>query len=543
MADDILLTDVTQADFDTAEAVLVNLVRSAYPTLDLRKGTVIRDILIRPAASIYGLNTKRLEDLQNKMSLITLESDPTATPSDVDAIMANFTVTRNPGSKSSGIVLMHVDGNRVYTISSNFQLSTLNGLTYTTTQLYTARVTPEAGELTLYPAADAQSYYFLLPVTATAVGAQYNISQATTLNPLSTLFGFVSAEAYTTFAEGVNEETIDQIVARLPAAVSYKALESPTSINAKLQTQFDGTDVQIQALGIQGYGDSAQLRDKHNPMGFAVGSRVDVYARTFAAPQLVTLIKTGTLVAPNTYQFQIERTEAPGYYAIRSISEIDAILSPVASGLPVAGSYAYLEVREPDGVMNTFHDIDLNNGMIEVANSCYQKATVTVTGVPQQTLNHQFKIELYIAPGLTDIQDFVDTRAVRNIEADYIVRCPFICLVNMAVTAYHNSKVVLDVSKVQQDLFNYINSRSFVPRLTRSELACVMFTDGVTRVDMSSSGMALQGTVRDASGVVHTLQGDSLELNQIVDPYTMLTENTTVFAVELGSIHIEVVGE
>lgn len=543
MAEDILLTDVSQADFNTAEAVLVNLVRSAYPTLDLRKGTVIRDILIRPAASIYGLNTKRLEDLQQKMSLITLESDPTATPSDVDAIMANFTVTRNPGSKSSGLVLVRVDGNRVYTVSANFSLATLSGLTYSTTQLYTVRLNPEAGELTLYPSDDAQSYYFLLPVTATAIGAQYNIAQATTLEPLSTLFGFVSAEAYTTFSEGVNEETIDQIVTRLPAAVSYKALESPTSISARLQTQFDGTDVQIQMLSVQGYGDAAQLRDKHNPMGFAVGSRVDVYARTFAAPYIRTITKTGTLIAPNTYQFQISRTEAPGYYAIRSISEVDAILSVVSSSLPVAGSYAFVDVREPDGVTDTFHDIDTANGMIEVANSCYQKSTVTVTGVTQTLPNHQFKVELYMAPGLADIQAFVDNVAVRNIEADYIVRCPFICLVNMSVTAYHSDKVALDIDKMRQDLFNYINSRSFVPRLTRSELACVMFTSGASRVDMSPSGMILEGTVRDAAGVIHTIQGDSLELNLVNNPATMLTADTVVFATELGNIHIESVGE
>lgn len=543
MADEILLNNVTQADFDTAEAVIVSLVRAAYPALDLRKGTVIRDVLIRPAASIYALNTDRLADLQQKMSLATLQTDPTATPSDVDAILANFNVTRNKGDKATGSIIVHVDGNRVYNIPSNLLWLTLDGLTYQTVQTYTVRLAPEAGDLTLYPATDAQSYYFILPVTAAATGAQYNVPQGTTMDPASVVFGFVSAEAYSNFSAGVDEETIAQVMTRLPAAVSYKALESSTAIDAKLREEFDSSNVLIQATSVQGYGDLAQLRDKHNPMGFAVGSRVDVYTRTFASPTILTLTKTGTLIAPNTYQFEISRTEAPGYYVLRSISELDSSLTVSASGLPVAGSYAYLDVREADGLTDTFHDIDPANGMIESANSCYQKATITVTGVPESSAQHQFKVEVYVAPGLADIQNFVDTRAVRNVEADYIVRCPFICLVNLEVVAYHSHNVTLDVDKMRQDIFNYINSRSFVSRLTRSELACIMFTNGVSRVDMSPTGMMLQGILRDASGTIHTLQGDSLDLSHVTNGAHMLTQDTVVFAIELASIHITTIGE
>lgn len=543
MADDILLNSVTQADFDTAEAVVISLVRAAYPTLDLRKGTVIRDVLIRPSSSIYALNTDRLADLQKKMSLATLQTDPTAVPSDVDAILANFNVTRSKGDKATGALIIRVDGNRVYNLPSNFLWSTLDGLAYQTLQPYTVRLVPEVGELTLYPTSDAQSYYFILPVTAVTSGANYNVPQGTTMDPASILFGFVSAEAYTNFSSGVDEETIAQVMARLPAAVSYKALESATSIDAKLRNEFDGSSTLIQATSVQGYGDLAQLRDKHNPMGFAVGSRVDVYTRTFASPTILTLTKTGTLIAPNTYQFQITPSEAPGYYVLRSISELDATLNVTASGLPVAGSYAYLDVREADGLTGTFHDIDPDNGMIEAANSCYQKATITVTGVPTSFATHQFKVEIYVAPGLSDIQNFFDTRAVRNVEGDYIARCPFICLVNLEVVAYHNQSVSLDIDKMRQDIFNYINGRSFVPRLTRSELACIMFTNGVSRVDMSPTGMILQGILRDASGTIHVLQGDSLDLSRVSNGPHMLTQDTVVFAVELASIHITTIGE
>ena len=353
----------------------------------------------------------------------------------------------------------------------------------------------------------------------------------------------MSSEAYTNFSAGVDEETIDAVIARLPSAVSYKALESRTSIDAKLQARFTGSSVQIQATSVQGYGDLAQIRDKHNPMGFSVGSRVDVYARTFTAPSILILQKTAKLIAPNTYQFSLDRIDAPGFYAIRSITEIDVTLSASVSGLPAIGSYAFTEVRSAEGIQDTFHDIDPNNSMIEAAYTVYQQSTVTITGIPASDATHTFKVELFVAPGLTDIQNFFDTDTVRNIEADYIARCPLICLVTMDVKAYHSARTPIDVSQMQQDIVNYINSRSFVPRLTRSELACILHADGATRTDLGASGMMLQGTVRDASGLVHNLSGDSLEIDQIAIPTSLLTHSTVVFAADTSSIFIEDVAE
>ena len=55
--------------------------------------------------------------------------------------------------------------------------------------------------------------------------------------------------------------------------------------------------------------------------------------------------------------------------------------------------------------------------------------------------------------------------------------------------------------------------------------------------------MALQGTIRDASGTFHTLQGDSLDLETVVAAQSLLAYETAVFAAELESIHIEAVAE
>lgn len=532
------LSDVTQEQYDSAEATLIALIRAAYPTLDLRRGTVLRDMLVRPAAAVFAYNSDNLQELQTRMSLINLENSTTPVdPSWVDAILANFMVTRNTGSQASGPLKIVVDGARDYNLASGMQFETVDGMLFATTASYTVRLNANtaAGEIPLQ-ALENGAYYFVVNVTAQAVGTQYSVAAGTAMTPTVALYGFVSAEAYSDFSGGANAETIQEAINRLPAAISYRALESRTSIEAKLRTDFTN----IQAISVQGYGDAAQLRDKHNPMGFAVGSRVDLYIRSFLAPSTVVLTKTGTLIGPNTFQFTINRSEAPGFYLIKSISEVDAAVSPgsISGSVPVLGSYAFTEVREADGITGTFHDIDPANGMIETAYSVYQKSTVIVTGVPVVATTHDFKVEVYVEPQLTALQSYVDNTNLRNLEGDYIVRCPLMCMTELSAKIYYSAKNPIDIDKMKQDVYNYINSRHFVGKLTRSELACILRDDGATWVDLSTEGTILRGRIRDAAGTIIALSGDTLDVGTVEDATKLLTTDTVVFATELANINI-----
>jgi len=534
------LNDVTQAQFDAAEAVVISLVRAAYPSLDLRRGTVLRDMLIRPNAAIYANNADMLAELQTRMSLVNLAASPTPVPAEwANAILANFGVTLNAGTAATGLAKVVVNGARTYNLSIGFQLTTLSGLLYATTQNYTVKVEADTstGEIELVPVGDG-NYYFILPVTAIATGSQYVITQGTALDDVTTLYSFVAAEAYIDFSGGTSAETLDEALVRLPAAVSYRALESRTSIYTKLHNAFPV----IQALGIQGYGDPAQLRDKHNPMGFAVGSRVDIYARTFTMPATVVLTKTATQIGANTFQFTIGRTEAPGYYIIKSITETDSSVSPGSSAVPI-GSYTFTEVREADGLQNTFHDIDPANGMIETAYSIYQKSTVIVTGVPVVATTHSFKVTVYVAPSLTEVQNYVDNADIRNLEGDYVMRCPLMCLVELTAPVHYKAKTPIDVEKMRTDVYNYINARNFVGRLTRSELASILRDDGAAWVDLAPNGMILNGTIRDAAGAILHLTGDALDIETVYDPQKLVTADTVVFATELSNINIVAIPE
>ena len=387
--------------------------------------------------------------------------------------------------------------------------------------------------------------FFIVQVTANTVGVEYNIAQGVSFTVGSSLYGFVSAESFTNFTGGTAAETVGAVITRLSAAISYRALDSRTSITAKLQTYMSGMGYPLYGLDVQGYGDLAQLRDKHNPMGFGVGSRVDIYPKTALGTAIDTLQKTGSRIGPNIYQLTLNRAECYGLYAIRSVSELNASLTgdQSSASIVVLGSYAFTDSRLADGLADTSHDIDPVNAVIESAGTCFQKSIVTITGVPFVDATHEFKIELYVAPHIKELQDYVDGYLTCNVEADYLIRAPFLCLVGSKIRAYYSLTNPVDIPALQQLLVSYINGCTFGAVLTRSELVALMMGSGITRVDLSSTGMLLNGNIRDASGQVHTIRGDMLDIKTIEDQYVILTRDTALFATELSRITIEAVGE
>ena len=544
------LTNVSQDQYDQAENTVINLLRSAYPALDLRRGTVLRELILRPAASFYALEDQRYTALQQVSSLQLIAANPTvATSEDVNRILANFHMTQRVGSQAYGTVYIQLAYDRTYVIPADFALYTLSGLTYGVTQAYTVLATPDKTNpthLQLFTKSDG-TFYTILPVVAQATGGDYNIPAGTTLNASVAFSGFVMAEAYTSFVYGADAETLAQLTARMPAAIAHRSLESRISIDSILMDPDQGNFGQVlYNTSVLGYGDPGQLRDKHNIQGVAVGARVDIFVRTFAQPYVLTITKSATKIAAHTYQLTIEATDAPGYYALRSVADNETISSPTLTfgELPIVGTYDVIEVRGYTNTSATFHDISTANAVIETCGTVYQRSVITVNGVLDDTAATKlFRLELYVAPYLSDIQTYVDRRDVRNLKADHLVRTPFICLVGVRALVTPQPGVTLDIPTMQAAIVDYINTRSFVNELTESEILGILYRYGIQKVDTSDdplTGLQLKGMLRDAGGTLHMLTGHTLDLRSIADASVCLLPTTCVFGANAADITITV---
>lgn len=535
MADTVQLTDITQDQYDSAESLVINYIQSAYPKLDMRAGTVIREALVRPDATLNALNIARVENVRSVMSLSIMASTETGTPDQINAELSNFGMTLNAGTPATGTVQVFVNAPNTYTVPAGTIFTTPNGLDFTVSLTTIATLAPVAGlgEVQLY-AGQAGSYYFLVPVTASASGSAYNITSGTALAPAATIYGFTTANAYSSFSGGTDSETLANAISRIPAAISQRGLTNSTAITAQLQSMFSGSSYPITALSVQGYGDAAQLRDKHNPFGVAVGGRVDVYTRTFTYPVIQSLTYTGTRIATGTYTFDIPAAASPGFYAIASITDPDSI---------ALASYAFTETRAYDASLATFHDISVDNGTVESAYSIFQKTTVTVTGVPETSTTHTFKVDLYSSPGLSDIQAYVDSAPVRNVGADFVIRCPLMCLVSCSGSIYYPKSAPVSMGTLALNIANHINNLSFGGKLTRSELVGIILSSGASRVDLTSNGLSLTGSLRDAAGNWYTLSGDTIDITRIANPSLLMTPATCVFVTDTSRIVLNGIAE
>jgi len=551
-----MTTTLSQVDsqvFAQAERMVIDMLRAEYPSMDLRAGTVLRELVVRPDSAFYALEDGRYRKLEAVRSLAAIAENPDgATDADIDHILSNFRLTRQSGSRARGSARVHVARDQAYAIPRSFELVAGDGLVFRPDGDYLFTSAPREGstQRPLFAEPAGGGWYFVLPVVAAEVGVDYMLAPGTALRAEPAFDGFIAAEAFSPFAGGTERETVARLMQRLPAAISHRSLESRASIESALRSPENGGfgDV-LEAVSVQGYGDAAQLRDKHNPTGVATGGKVDIYARTFVAPALVMLEKQGALIAPNTYRIVIDAGDAPGFYDVFAVADPESVINPeFAFGeIRVLGSYAVTDTREAQGISNTFHAIEPEQSMVETAYTVFQRATLVVHAVGGEQLDvRPFKVMLYGAPRLDEIQKYVDDPRVRNLKADYLVRCPLICLVRV------NARVVVrpgarpNPVEMHSDLLAYINSRSFVSKLTASELFGVLHRHDILRVEPgpgSGHNGLLSGVVRDGLGRRHQLTGPVLDLGAAADARALMTPQTCVFAANPFDVFLNVVQE
>lgn len=547
---DINLNDITDEQLLTEAQLLINSLRVKYPKLDLRRGTVLRDLLIDSDA-IVGAWFKAQADEQRAVSSLQtlLERETAGEPidsSDVNAILSNFNMRSISGTKARGYVRVVVNrGDVSHSILEGVQFKTSDDIYFRVTTDTTASSNPSSQSEVTQHSTGTDNFWYLVPVEAVEVGASGNLEQGIALEPDTALADFVSASAYTTFSGGSDLESLNLTVQRIPASLSARGLTTQTATEAQLRDRFDTGEHPIKAVSVCGYGNPAQLRDKHNLFGVAVGGRSDIYVRNFTElPTSHDLLEFGEIVKLDTdsngveqgtatFRIFIPSTLVPGAIAVYSVSEPNTL---------ALSSYLYTVSYSGD-TKDVWHDLDIKKDYRELANTIWRDTTITVEGVPiteQDKTNggKLFRVVMTMLPNATDLQNFVDDGLVRNVGADCIIRGPMI--VNMSVNAIvrYNFSTGFNVDAAIQELCKYVNSTGFVGRITRSELSALLIRLGAVSVDLFDEHDMLYGYVYDAMGVQHTLSGDALDIDIIEDPKVMLTKDTTIFVLEPKNVQI-----
>ena len=549
MFTDLTLATITQTEVDEATAILIGVINSSeqYKNLDLNPGTVLHDLLLRPSAEILAMAIKQLQRLESTKSLqAMLASGATISADSVNDVLSNFGVTLYGGSKASGRIMIKVNKDKEYAISTNAEFTDSSGRRFLATGVVIANRNPGPDEVMLYPMIDG-NFYFLVPVIAASFGTDYLLTQGTRVNMTAPMYNYISSEAYDNFTGADPAATVQDAINKLPYAISTRTLDSAASIQAILTDPNFGNFTTIQDMSTIGAGDPGQLRDKHNAFGVSLFGRVDIYPRTFITPQIAVLNKTGKRVSPGVYEFEISQSDAPAFYAIRSITDAESVIAPMFdfNTIVAVGSYRFVDVRSASGIENTFHDISPSNSVIETAYTVYQKAHVTVYDVfTAPSEDHPFKVELYYAPSIADIQAYVDKADVKSVKADILVRSPLMCVTGLRMKVEANSTSQVTAAELRDKLVAYVNKRNFVNKLTQSELVGVAYTSDIRTIDLSNDpivGFRLDGQIRAADGTIKGLYGPNLYIDNVADQSKLVTPRTCVFCLDPNYVFINLI--
>ena len=482
---------------ETIEVTLARFqafIGETYPNVDISPGSVLGELLLKTSTQVNNeLTNNAVESLSTAKTVSDILNSATETYSDiVSSIASNYNVSRDDGTKVTGIIKVTVSSAGNYFLQEGFKFGQPNlKFNYVTTQQYEISDFPAGTILTanqLQLKTEGGLFYFLIPVEAESVGEESingsnnntQVSNKTqfALSEGNSLVNFVGAEAYGSFSSGRNKETDRQLITRFKEGLSYKGLTSPNAMAAVFKDKFP----EFRTMSVVGSNDAEVVRAKNNIFGISTLGMADVYIRTSANIQTAKFLIQATNISSSTWQLTVPSTLAPGFYRVISVAPAEGTFT---------GTYVITDVNYGIDALSTNKYNAIGNAL-DARLTKYQNCTVTFTcdesGAPKN-----FLVTIAYMPQIQEIQDYVLSDGNRIVSADYLVRAVVPCSVTMNLKLYKKySTDTLPITQIKQDIFNYINNIPFGEDLIVSNIVDICHNYKVKRVDLP---IVITGTI------------------------------------------------
>jgi len=239
----------TQQELIEAELLAKQILETKFPNMDLREGTGVRDLVLRPTSTLLAMIKKAVD---YHFSQNTLSNVDDTSPSDiVDGILANSFIARRIGSKSTISARLFFARTKNVSVSASSYFSTDNKVKF----FPTSTITYSASSLLYDPSSN--EYYIDVEMTAEKEGSEYDISSGSLLYFSNFDPYFLRAEINYLILASQPTETNTKFIARAKNAVSTRNLINTPSIDFNLRDSFNFLN-NILSVGM---GDVEMLRD------------------------------------------------------------------------------------------------------------------------------------------------------------------------------------------------------------------------------------------------------------------------------------------
>lgn len=381
------IPEPTQTQFTQAEEALTNLMQDYSQDLDTRKGSAIRELLIRPFAYLYARIDNIISNWIRESSVAYLAASSQTSNSTADLVASNYFVTRKQGSYATGIVTLNCSQAEIRVNTDTRFL--VDSHSFITNKTYIATPSPAQSTEDLIYLKMYQingEYKTNVPVVADQPGT-LEIPAGVEVDITSYIAGAESAQLLSPITGGSNTQTDAQMMARCKERCGA-AIGTLQAIRTKMQDA-PITVISCSALGSD---DPGCFRSRYNNLALPQGGAVDIYAKT-ANQGVVAQLSIQELESDSSGNlfFEILPQEYPQYAGLCRISKIVPQNTQISLG-------KYIVDYLPSG--------DSQLSPIAARNTCYQKVRVTF-----QTLSTPVPLQVTIEymPGIKDLQDYMDS--------------------------------------------------------------------------------------------------------------------------------------
>jgi hypothetical protein len=450
--------DIPEEAIEQAAEYLRTLLQEEFPSMDLSENRVIYENVIRPAAIVHAINRADIDTLKASFSPLIIAQDPEAADEDiVDAVYANYGVTRYEGSKATGLIAIIIPESATTAVPQNAVFAA-NGLNFTVSQAYVGVTTQDAvissSERLIEERTDG-TYVFTVPVTAENTGEQYRLKRNSRFTVSPTISGVIDLLAAQDFEGGTDAETNAELVERTQQGIAPKVFSGRAQIEALITDQIDD----IQAVSQVGFGDQEMLRDRHNIFETSTGGKADLYVRTANVPDELTVRKTCTYLGDNVWTATIGRDDAPGFYLINAV---------VPKGeTAFSGSLTIIEeVRGYDLTLETDF-VQTIAEQQEASYTRYQTAVVTfedTTTDPSTVNGDTAEYDFYILRmvNVKEVNDLCIDRTIRPPTGDYLPKAPVPAFTAVSLlVSQRTGTTTIDEAAIKSAVASRANSLGF----------------------------------------------------------------------------------
>jgi len=388
-----------------SEKFIIDYLKEKFPALDVRPGTGLRDVLVRPLVGILDRLREDIAELRDNSDLMNYAAmDPVV----LDKRASNWFLTRDRGQKASGYVRIYLDK------QTDIEISEGHRFIYGSDELVFRAVNTfyfAASSLTKVTGVD--EWYCNINVAAIEEGARYNIDpgEFTDYDPIN--INVIRVECVESFASGKDVEDNTIFYERLSKAVTVRNLINPLSIDTVLREK---KDFLIKDLYVAGFGSPEMWRDFiTGDMGsFHIGNMTDIYVK------MPVLNRTKTYTVNNDARVVFDIEDVPIYRLtlfngsalnLPSISlETDFLLRFSKE------EELYIQTILAPGTLVdvSFDTIDIDTIDNYIRNSDNRVTTASLLVRGLAPIYVSFDIRYRLKPGVAPIDESVILEAARN---------------------------------------------------------------------------------------------------------------------------------